>query len=672
MKYRPELDGLRAVAVVPVILFHAGFSLFGGGFVGVDIFFVLSGYLITGILCRQLDAGTFSLITFYEKRARRILPALFTVMAVTLPFAWAWLMPSDMMDYAQSLVAVSTYASNILFWLEAGYWDTSSELKPLLHTWTLAVEEQYYVLFPLFLMLMWRRIGRQWAFPLLLVSATLSLILAQWGTTRFPDAAFYLLPTRGWELAIGASISFLSTQQPGLAAALVSNRRRNELLSSLGLAAILYSVFCFDEANPFPGLYALVPTLGAAGIIVFASPLTWVGRLLSLRPAVTIGLISYSAYLWHQPLFAFTRQHSLEEPTPLLMLGLSALVLPLSYLSWKYVENPFRDKGRYGRRTIFTLAAVGSLFFAGLGVAGHLTRGFPQRDAVRVLQVRNYQPDNSILRQQSWVNLQGRMKTAAYQIEKNASDNALWFQPEQDRLKVLVIGNSHSKDVYNTLLASATAEQHFQLARYGVQVSALAQSDHSFYESPNYRQADVIMVASRYSIQDLARLEQVTRRLVCDQKLLVLVQETFQFPTLGNKTMADQMLQKFLINQDEPSINGNGIERLVTHVNQAYFEEYATHQQQIERSHRELQRVADRYRDANVLTLNRMDYICNTPAGECYAIDVELDKYLYDSGHHTVQGAAFFGARIDSIDWLGSLISALGSRSAAQYRDVCL
>ena len=168
MKYRAEVDGLRAVAVIPVILFHAGFGYFSGGFIGVDIFFVISGYLITTIILTEKEQGTFSLINFYERRARRILPALFLVILVSLPFAWIWLLPSDMKDFSQSLVAVSTFMSNILFWRETGYWGAENELKPLLHTWSLAVEEQYYLLFPLFLLLMWKFRKNIFLYPLFL------------------------------------------------------------------------------------------------------------------------------------------------------------------------------------------------------------------------------------------------------------------------------------------------------------------------------------------------------------------------------------------------------------------------------------------------------------------------------------------------------------------------
>lgn len=207
MEYRREIDGLRALAVLPVILFHAGFKTFSGGFIGVDVFFVISGYLITTIILAELEQGKFSIVNFYERRARRILPALFLVMLVCIPFAWIWLLPSDMKGFSHSLIAVAVFASNILFWSESGYFDTATELKPLLHTWSLAVEEQYYVLFPLFLMLLWK-LGKRCILVILGVVFAGSFAVAEWKSYAEPAAAFYLLPARAWELLIGAFAAF--------------------------------------------------------------------------------------------------------------------------------------------------------------------------------------------------------------------------------------------------------------------------------------------------------------------------------------------------------------------------------------------------------------------------------------------------------------------------------
>ena len=207
MKYRKEIDGLRALAIIPVILFHAGFKVFEGGFIGVDVFFVISGYLITTIILSDIESGKFSISNFYERRARRILPALFFIMLCCLPFAWFVLTPNHLKDFYQSLTAVSVFSSNILFWKESGYFDTATELKPLIHTWSLAVEEQYYILFPLLLVMLWK-LRKQLILGSLIAITVISLFLAQWGAYNKPSATFFLLPTRSWELAIGALIAY--------------------------------------------------------------------------------------------------------------------------------------------------------------------------------------------------------------------------------------------------------------------------------------------------------------------------------------------------------------------------------------------------------------------------------------------------------------------------------
>ena len=383
MQYRKEVDGLRAVAVLPVILFHAGYQLFGGGFVGVDIFFVISGYLITSILIGELDSGKFSIIGFYERRARRILPALFFVMLVCLPFAWHWLMPADMKSFAQSMAAVPVFGSNILFWRQSGYFDLDAELKPLLHTWSLGVEEQFYVLFPLFLWCMWSQ-NRRWLLAALAVISLLSLGSAEWGIRNDPIPAFFLLPPRGWELAIGAFCAFY------LSKAKADNQTRlpHQLLSLAGLALIAVSIFAFDKSTPFPGLYALVPTLGTALVILFAMPCNAAGRLLGSKYLVGIGLLSYSAYLWHQPVIAFARHRSLGEPAHALIPALVILVFILAYLSWRFVEQPFRQKGKFSRRQVFALSFAGSVAMISLGLAGNQTDGFKTvRTSPQQLQV---------------------------------------------------------------------------------------------------------------------------------------------------------------------------------------------------------------------------------------------------------------------------------------------
>lgn len=369
MDYRREIDGLRTLAVLPVVLFHAGVSSFSGGFVGVDIFFVISGYLITGILLSELECGRFSITNFYERRARRILPALFLIMAISIPFAWAAMLPSDMESFSKSVLAVSLFFSNVLFYREVGYFSATADEKPLLHTWSLAVEEQFYIFFPLLLLFVWRN-RKDWLLGVVAVMAVMSLLLSEWGWRHNPEANFYLLPARVWELMVGALCAFFAAR---------GYERPNNVASMVGLLAVCGSVFLYGNNVPSPSVFMLVPVLGAALIILYGKSGTFAARILGARFLVGIGLISYSVYLWHQPLFAFARILNSGEPHLWFMVFLSVVSVVLAYFTWRYVEQPFRNKALFDRKKIFTLSFLMIGLFASLGQLGARSEGFKQR-----------------------------------------------------------------------------------------------------------------------------------------------------------------------------------------------------------------------------------------------------------------------------------------------------
>ena len=378
MRYRHEVDGLRAVAVVPVVLFHAGVDTFSGGFVGVDVFFVISGYLITTILIDDLDSGRFSILQFYERRTRRILPALFFVLLCCLPFAWLWMSPVQLKDFSQSLIAVSTFISNILFWRESGYFAAASELKPLLHTWSLAVEEQFYIVFPILLLLL-RRFSQRSVICIIITFSLVSLLLSHWGSVAHPAATFYLIPTRAWELGVGSICAFLlNDRQP----------YKSTLLSSMGLLLIFNSIVFYDANTPFPSFWALAPVGGTALIILFAQSSTLTAKFLSIRPLVFIGLISFSAYLWHQPLFAFARLKNGAAPSDITMYTLIVLSFGLAVLSWRYIEQPFRRRGSpflATRLKVLGLSLSAMVLLSAVGIFGQLTDGAPFRQTPSAL-----------------------------------------------------------------------------------------------------------------------------------------------------------------------------------------------------------------------------------------------------------------------------------------------
>jgi peptidoglycan/LPS O-acetylase OafA/YrhL len=442
MKYRSEIDGLRALAVIPVILFHAGFSLFSGGFVGVDVFFVISGYLITTILISEMDEKRFSLVNFYERRARRILPVLFFVILCCLPFAWFLMLPSGMEAFSRSLVAVTLFGSNFLFWSESGYFDISTHYKPLLHTWSLAVEEQYYVFFPLFLMAFWR-FGKSKILWILLFSFTFSLVIAYWGVINKPNASFYLLPFRAWELLLGAFAGFyLHSKMNG--SAQVKASITQEALSLLGISLILFSMLTIGKDINSISLYALMPTVGATLIILFGTSNTLAGQILSFKPLVWIGLISYSAYLWHQPIFAFARHASLTEPSKITFLSLTLVVLLLSWWSWKYIENPFRNKDKFNQKRIFKLSIFGSLIVMSIGLAGVISNGYLSRYSIQDQYLASLNPRSA----------------GDYVAKRFLSLSLNQFDLDNKKTKVLVIGDSYAEDLINSMYEAGLDENY--------------------------------------------------------------------------------------------------------------------------------------------------------------------------------------------------------------------
>jgi peptidoglycan/LPS O-acetylase OafA/YrhL len=435
VRYRPEIDGLRAVALIPVMLFHAGIAPFTGGFVGVDIFFVISGYLITSIILDARHAGGFSLLEFYERRARRILPALFVVMLACTPVAWALMLPDDFENFGQSLFATTLFSNNILLWLTSTYFGLQNEFKPLLHTWSLGIEEQFYLLYPLLLIAM-RRLTARRAAIILVVLLVPSFSVAAWGAWEEPAAAFFLLPARAWQLLIGGLIAFYFASSAATTSPAKAVRRLHAELGGLtGAGLILVSIFVLDAATPYPGFAALMPTCGAALVILFATHDTLLARVLRSRLLVGVGLISYSVYLWHQPLLAFQRISSLEEPGPGKLLLSLAGAFVLGAVTWKFIEKPFRDRTFLSRTAVFTSAAAVGFVTLTLGWQIYAHSGFLNRWPELAMT------ENTANRRQ--LNAEYNLGPSRYQH--------VYFADRTKR-HVLVIGNSFARDFINAAL----------------------------------------------------------------------------------------------------------------------------------------------------------------------------------------------------------------------------
>jgi peptidoglycan/LPS O-acetylase OafA/YrhL len=371
MNYRPEIDGLRAIAVLSVLLCDAGIGFFAGGFLGVDVFFVISGYLICNLIIEQLTKKQFSFARFYERRVRRLFPALFLVTLVSFVIARQWMLYNDFRQFSQSIVAVYTLMPNMFFWDQVGYFTTIADLQPLLHTWSLGIEEQFYLMFPLLLVATRLRLHSGLPivlFTLLLVSGVIAGIM--WQPSADTSSAFYLLPSRFWEFLAGAV----------LALPMISANRADTpvatLASVLGLLGIVLGVLANTPNNSSPGLYMAFTVVATSVLLYFTHPGKLVYIVLCGRPLITIGLASYSIYLWHQPVFVFARIRFGEAVShTLFSWALMLLVVFLGWLTWRFVEQPFRGSGLLSRRQVFSIAAGVSLCVLTVGLTGHFSNG---------------------------------------------------------------------------------------------------------------------------------------------------------------------------------------------------------------------------------------------------------------------------------------------------------
>jgi peptidoglycan/LPS O-acetylase OafA/YrhL len=374
LPYRADIDGLRGIAVMAVILFHAEQLGFRGGYLGVDVFFVISGYLITSIVFGQLQRGEFSFVDFYARRARRIVPALVGMVVFTAPLAYAYLLPKDLISFAWSLVSVATFASNFLFGERVGYFDLDAHLEPLLHTWSLAVEEQFYLVFPLLLVACWRWF-RHWLMLVVAVIALLSLALTIDQVARRPSFVFFQLAPRAWELLAGALVA-LYVRRPAIPRL---TRATREWGSAVALVLVLASFFVFDETPSAWALNNLVPVIGVCLLLALGLDRTMVGCVLSHKALVFIGLISYSAYLWHQPLFAYVRYVGPVYDTDWMWIGLVGLSLAMGYASYRYIEQPFRRPGFLSSGGVLTCASVALILVVVVSTWVIQMKGFPAR-----------------------------------------------------------------------------------------------------------------------------------------------------------------------------------------------------------------------------------------------------------------------------------------------------
>jgi peptidoglycan/LPS O-acetylase OafA/YrhL len=450
LNYRKEIDGLRAIAILPVIWTHTGLPYLTGGFLGVDVFFVISGFLITSILLKEFDADNFSLVKFYERRSRRILPALLVVIIVTSIFVpIVNENPKFIGDYGASILSTILFSSNIYFWQTTGYFGSTSELSPLLHTWSLAVEEQYYIFFPLLMMVLFS-FGKKIIVISLVLITILSLLISEWGAVNSPIGNFYLLPSRTWELMAGAlaSVFYLNNN-------IVKVRTRfSTYLSGVGIIVIVISYFLFKPSTLHPTSLTILPVLGTVLVLLFSEQRNFVGKVLSIKLLSMVGLISYSLYLWHQPVLALMKKSYSIHLEPTQIFTSLVLIFSLSYFTWKYVENPFRNKQKFNQNKIFklTITSIAIVSLCGLLFINNLQfqKLINPENMVRYEKMLDADKSNS-----NQIIFEDDCKFLSKEFNNSFIKRFKQCAKLHDKA-IFILGGSHGVDLYNAIAMSTS------------------------------------------------------------------------------------------------------------------------------------------------------------------------------------------------------------------------
>ncbi|MBO9560474.1 MAG: acyltransferase [Caulobacter sp.] len=540
MQHRNDIDGLRAVAILPILLFHAGLTQMSGGFIGVDIFFVISGFLITSIITREMNAGTFSILTFYKRRVVRIFPALFVTLTLVLLAGCLFMLPSEVAPLGKSAAAAAGFVSNIYFWKTADYFAGSADLKPLLHTWSLGVEEQFYIFYPLMVLLVTRFLKRWLALAIGLTtlgSFVFSLGLAVVG----PNAAFYLLPSRAWELGLGGLIAvgafpvlpwaWLRTAAPAVGAVLIA----------AGLAFI-------RADSLFPAPWALLPCLGAALIIAYGQG-SLVGRALSIQPLRWIGAISYSLYLLHWPIIAFYRLLTGISLSPVESACLVAASVAAAAVSYYLVEQPVLRRFRTGPAG--KILGVGTVALAaGLAASAVVT--------VNADNWRSYTPEAR--RIMSYARYVGTGEhTYQYRPDKcfiestsrHGFDRAFCLKRDPGKTNIVVLGDSHAAQYWRAIALRFPDKNVMQATASGCRPTLHTQGEKRCTDLVNYvlgdflakGGADAVVLSGRWKETDVSNLVETVRFLKSKRIPVTVIGPTVEYDGEFPEILARAMLQ---------------------------------------------------------------------------------------------------------------------------------
>ena len=610
--YRPEIDGLRAIAVTAVIIYHAkvnffGHQLFGGGFIGVDIFFVISGYLITSIILNELlTKGSFSFKYFYERRIRRILPVLLFVMLASLPFAWIYLVPSGIIDFSKSILYSIGFGSNFYFHYSGQeYGNLSGSFKPFLHTWSLSVEEQYYILFPIIILFTFKYI-RKYLINILIIGFITSLLLADWTSKNYSSVSFYFLHTRMWELLAGSLLAYFESKIGRSTKFTILNQK----LPFIGLILIGYSFLFFNDGMFHPSFYTLLPIIGVSLIIWFSNENELITKILSTKLFVGVGLISYSLYLWHYPIFSFVKINGVLSGNIMGKFYLIPIVLILSVFSYYLIERPFRNKKySFKKVSIFLIFLLSTLLIFNLLVIEN--NGYPKRFEKLKKINKNYNPDNIFL---------AKTRMGVFNINKKFNTK---------NFNILIAGDSFAEDLYNSLNLNSHRYNGVDFFHDGYDYNLITNDE-------LIKNSDMVIYSYDWNDARLKNLKNDLRQIQNLNANIAITSSSNEYKvSSGLYTLLD-----YKILFEKNFFDYYGLKKL-------YFRNRL-----IDSKSNINQKLKKFTTKEKLKYLNREDFMCEILKNQCDYVDKDGNKLLYDYGHYTKYGAKFFGKKIYESNWL--------------------
>ena len=625
IKYRPEIDGLRAIAVTSVILYHAQITILGhqpfrGGFIGVDIFFVISGYLITSIILKELiTTGSFSFKYFYERRVRRILPVLCVVILVTCLLSSFFMMPTLVEDVQKQSLSSIFFISNFKFIFDlTEYQSISWNYIPLLHTWSLSIEEQFYLVFPLFLFLIFFYF-RKYLVIIFLITLTSSLVFSDWQSNHHKIENFYFSFSRVWELLFGSFCAYIKHKN-------ISFSKDYILLNNFGLLLILLSFYIFDHSLRHPSIYTLLPVLGTSFILIFNSKnsdYTFTEKILKSKLFVGTGLISYSLYLWHYPFLVYFNTLELLSIYKFLIL---IIIFIISYYSYVFIEKPFRTLLQFKKVIIFILFVtflIVSVNFYLISNKGNIVK-FTYKENIL---------DNGYLKKQS------------DNFFKNIKVNNFI----KNKKKVLIFGDSHAKDLFISLNLNSSLFEQYDFKFIFDSTSCLFKyfitdkicGKISEIESSLLNNFDYIILKENWSIQEVDVLSlnlKFLKEIVPSKKIVVIGNGPF-FETKKYKGLVSTLFDQNILKTQ--NLKKSELEKL-------YYKSYISNKSALELD----KKVIEISKKFNVIYLNQVELICKNISQKCNYLTEDNKKIFYDYGHYTLEGAKYLGKKIYEINWL--------------------